>query len=69
MEGFKVIEVPKLARLAYAFATSEPLVTVETEAVVEIVVVATEQKNRADCSTCPALARIAMDYNYVLWVR
>lgn len=56
MEGLEVIKIPKLARLAYAFTASEPLVTVEPETVVEIVIVATEQKDRADCSTGPALA-------------
>jgi hypothetical protein len=47
MKGFEVIEVPKLARLAYTFAACKPLVTVEPQTVVEIVIVATEKK---DCA-------------------
>ena len=50
-----------MARLAHTFATSEPLMTVELKAVINVVEVAHEEQKSADGCACPSFARVAMD--------
>jgi hypothetical protein len=37
IKGFKVVEVPQLTWLTHSFATSEPLMSIEPEAVIHII--------------------------------
>ena len=50
-----------MARLAHTFATGEPLMTVELEAVINVVKVAHEEQKSTDGCACPSFARVAVD--------
>jgi hypothetical protein len=68
VESFEVVQIAQLARLADSFAASEPLMTVKSQAVIQVVVKAREKQNRANGGACAALARIAMHNDDVLRV-
>lgn len=56
IEGFEVIQVTKLAGLADTLAAGKSLMTVEPQAVINIVEVANKQKNGGDRCTRASLA-------------
>lgn len=43
VERFKVVQIPQLFRLTHTLAACEPLVAIEAETVVQVVVIATEE--------------------------
>ena len=68
IEGLKVVEVAKLARLADAFAADESLVAEELEASVHIVEEAHEEKHGANARPSATLSRVAVHDQHVLGI-
>ena len=68
IEGLKVVEVAKLARLTDTFAADESLVAEELETGVHIVEEAHEEKHGANARPSATLTRVAVHYQHVLGI-
>jgi hypothetical protein len=68
VKGFEVVNVPKLARLTHSLAAGEATVAVKTKGVINVVEKSKEQEHSNDGGASSALARVAVDNDYVFFV-